>query len=198
MRTPNRDKKSQAGSDKDGLTVNVFDKSLQKWTELKFFSNSTMAKDKRNEITLVTDSVYQLASTQQKGFNRIESGLKRSMANHHSSFALQYNALKRKRQSAYEDMTETPKSEIDENLAVIASSKSIGPSEVDLPKIKFPISGVMSIEKHRGTFQNIKTNDVGAFFLQKSFSQRNLGNTVGKSPYAASPRPRIQVKQHFS
>ena len=88
MRTPDRDKKSQADSDKDGLTVNVYDKSLQKWTELKFYSNSTMAKDKRNEITLVTDSVYQLSSTQQKGLSRVESGFKRSMANQHSSFAL--------------------------------------------------------------------------------------------------------------
>jgi hypothetical protein len=36
-----------------------------------------------------------------------------------------------KRQSAYEDMTETPQSELDSNLVVIASSKSIGSSEVD-------------------------------------------------------------------
>jgi hypothetical protein len=54
------------------------------------------------------------------------------------------------------------------------------------------------IEKHRGTFQPIKTNDVNAFFLQKSYSQRNFENNIKKSPYAASPRPRIQVKHHFS
>ena len=62
-------KKSLAESDKDGqFTVNVYDKALKTWSELKFYSNSTMAKDKRKEITLVTDSVYCPSTTQAKWF----------------------------------------------------------------------------------------------------------------------------------